>query len=252
MYQDSRDSYTKTLRSYLSVLAYPITYVSNLPKNTLEGLSVSLSDRSSIIDENRKLKEENIQLKSDLQQVYKLNAENKRLYELLGSYPDRKRNFLFADIIATSTVPDRHQIIINKGSVDGVNVGDAVADANGVIGHVIRDQFYSSEILLISDLEHAIPIEIINTGERAIAYGTGDMKSLEIRSIPPNSEAKIGDVVVTSGLGGRYPEGFPIGEISRIDSAEGENFLIINLSPFAELKFINEIWVIQTEVTQDE
>ena len=173
MYQDSRDSYTKTLRSYLSVLAYPITYVSNLPKNTLEGLSVSLSDRSSIIDENRKLKEENIQLKSDLQQVYKLDAENKRLYELLGSYPDRKRNFLFADIIATSTVPDRHQIIINKGNVDGVNVGDAVADANGVIGHVIRDQLFSSEILLISDLEHAIPIEIINTGERAIAYGTG-------------------------------------------------------------------------------
>ena len=241
MYQDSKDGYTKTLRTYLSVLAYPITYVSNLPKNTLEGLSVNLSDRSSIIDENRKLKEENIQLKSDLQQVYTLDAENKRLYELLDSYPDRKRNFLFADIIATSTVPDRHQITINKGSIDGVNVGDAVADANGVIGHVIRDQFFSSEILLISDLEHAIPIEVINTGERAIAYGTGDMKRLEIRSIPPNSEAKIGDVVVTSGLGGRYPEGFPIGEISRIDSAEGENFLIINLTPFADLKIINEI-----------
>ena len=252
MYQDSQDGYTKTLRTYLSVLAYPITYVSNLPRNAIEGLRVSLSDRSSIIDENKKLKEENIQLKSELQQVYKLDAENKRLYALLESYPDRKRNFLFADIIATSTVPDRHQITINKGSIDGVNVGDAVADPNGVIGHVIRDQLFSSEILLISDLEHAIPIEIINTGERAIAYGTGDMSRLEIRSIPPNSKAKIDDVIITSGLGGRYPEGFPVGVISRIDSAEGENFLTINLSPFADLKFINEIWVIQTEVTQDE
>ena len=252
MYQDSQDGYTKTLRTYLSVLAYPITYVSNLPKNSIEGLRISLSDRSSIIDQNKKLKEENIQLKSDLQRVYKLDAENKRLYELLGSYPDRQKNFLFADIIASSTVPDRHQITINKGSDDGINVGDAVADPDGIIGHVIRDQFFSSEILLISDLEHAIPIEIINTGERAIAYGSGDMNRLEIRSIPPNSKAKIDDVVITSGLGGRYPEGFPIGEISEIERTEGENFLTINLSPFADLKIINEIWVIQTEVTQDE
>ena len=88
-----------------------------------------------------------------MQEVYKLDAENRRLYELLGSYPDKKRNFLFADIIATSSIPDRRQIIINKGSTDGVNIGDAVADPNGIIGHVIRDQVFSSEILLISDLE---------------------------------------------------------------------------------------------------
>ena len=226
--------------------------MANLPKNTIEGLRTSLSDRSSIIDANKKLKEENIQLKSDLQQVYKLDAENKRLYELLGSYPDRQRNFIFADIIATNTVPDRHQIIINKGSDNDVNVGDAVADPNGIIGHVIRDQYFSSEILLISDLEHAIPIEIINTGERAIAYGTGDMERLEIRSIPPNSKAQEGDVVITSGLGGRYPEGFPVGEISGVNRTEGENFLTINQSPLADLKIINEIWVIQTEVIQDE
>ena len=211
MYQDSRDSYTKTLRSYLSVLAYPITYVSNLPKNTLEGLSVSLSDRSSIIDENRKLKEENIQLKSDLQQVYKLDAENKRLYALRNHIRIEKK-FLICRYNHNEYTSDRHQITINKGSVDGVNVGDAVADPNGVIGHVIRDQLFSSEILLISDLEHAIPIEIINTGERAIAYGTGDMSRLEIRSIP-NSKAKI-EMSCHIWIRWKYPEGFPIGEIS--------------------------------------
>ena len=252
MYQDSQDGYTKTLRTYLSVFAYPITYVVNLPRKTIEDLRTNLSDRSSIIDENKQLKEENIQLKSDLQRVYKLDSENKRLYELLGSYPDRQRNFLFADIIATSTVPDRHQITINKGSNDWVNIGDAVADSNGIIGHVIRDQFFSSEILLISDLEHAIPIEITSTGERSIAYGIGDMNHLEIRSIPSNSKAMKGDVVISSGLGGRYPEGFPIGEISGIDGKEGENFLTITLSPFANLKIINEIWIIQTEAIEDE
>ena len=252
MYQDTQDGYSKTLRTYLSVFAYPITYVANLPKNTFQGLSLRLSERASIINENKKLKEENILLKSQLQEVYKLDAENRRLYELLGSYPDRQRNFLFADIIATSSVSDRRQITINKGSIDGVNIGDAVADPNGIIGHIIRDQVFSSEILLIADLEHAIPIEITSTGERAIAYGTGDMNRLEIRSIPLNSRAKKGDAVITSGLGGRYPEGFPVGEISRVNRIEGENLLAIELSPFANLEVINEIWVIQNEVSEDE
>lgn len=252
MYQDTKDGYSKTLRTYLSVFAYPVTYVANLPKNTLQGLSLRLSERASIINENKKLKEENIQLKSQLQEVYKLDAENKRLYELLGSYPDRKKNFLFADIIATSPVLDRRQITINKGSIDGVNIGDAIADPYGIIGHVIRDQVFSSEILLIADLEHAIPIEITSTGERAIAYGTGDINRLEIRSLPPNSKAKKGNAVITSGLGGRYPEGFPVGEITRVERIEGENLLAIDLSPFANLEVINEIWVIQTEVSEGE
>ena len=252
MYQDSQDGYTKTLRTYLSVIAYPITYAVNLPKNTFERFRVRLSERSLIIDENKKLKEENILLKSELQEVYKLDSENKRLYELLDSFPNRQKKFLFADIIATSTVQDRHQIIINKGSADGVKIGDSVADPNGIIGHVIRDQVFSSEVLLISDLEHAIPIEITNTGERAIAYGTGNKNQLEIKSIQPNSKAHIGDAVITSGLGGRYPEGFPVGEISVVDRKEGENFLTIGLSPFANLEIINEIWVIQTEVAEDE
>lgn len=252
MYQDSQGGYTKTLRTYLSVVAYPITYVINLPKNTLQKLRVRLSERSLIIDENKRLKEENIQLKSDLQEVYKLDSENKRLYKLLDSFPNRQKNFLFADIIASSTVQDRHQIIINKGSSDGVKIGDAVADPNGIIGHVIRDQIFSSEVLLISDLEHAIPIEITNTGERAIAYGTGNKNQLEIKSIPTNSKALKGDAVITSGLGDRYPEGFPVGEITAIMRKEGDNFLTIGLSPFANLEIINEIWVIQTEVVQDE
>ena len=127
-----------------------------------------------------------------------------------------------------------------------------MADPNGIIGHVIRDQVFSSEVLLISDLEHAIPIEITNTGERAIAYGMGNKNQLEIKSIPTNSKALKGDAVITSGLGNRYPEGFPVGEISVVMRKEGENFLTIGLSPFANLEIINEIWVIQTEVSQDE
>lgn len=252
MYQDYQGGYTKTLRTYLSALAYPLSFIANLPKNTLDGLQLDFSERSEIIDEIKILKEENIQLKSEIQEVYKLESENKRLYALLDSKPDGKTNFIFADIIAISPIKERHQIVVNKGSKHGIRIGDAVADSNGIIGHVIRDQIFSSEVLLISDLEHAIPVEIVETGERTIAYGTGDMNQLSINSMPLNSKIKIGNAVITSGLGDRYPEGFPIGEISTIEKENGENFLTVYLKPFANLKIINEIWIIQSEESLNE
>lgn len=252
MYQDYQGGYTKTLRTYLSALAYPLSFIANLPKNTLDGLQLDFSERSEIIDEIKILKEENIQLKSEIQEVYKLESENKRLYALLDSKPDGKTNFIFADIIAISPIKERHQIVVNKGSKHGIRIGDAVADSNGIIGHVIRDQIFSSEVLLISDLEHAIPVEIAETGERTIAYGTGDMNQLSINSMPLNSKIKIGNAVITSGLGDRYPEGFPIGEISTIEKENGENFLTVYLKPFANLKIINEIWIIQSEESLNE
>ena len=252
MYQDYQGGYTKTLRTYLSALAYPLSFIANLPKNTLDGLQLDFSERSEIIDEIKILKEENIQLKSEIQEVYKLESENKRLYALLDSKPDGKTNFIFADIIAISPIKERHQIVVNKGSKHGIRIGDAVADSNGIIGHVIRDQIFSSEVLLISDLEHAIPVEIVETGERTIAYGTGDMNQLSINSMPLNSKIKIGNAVITSGLGDRYPEGFPIGEISTIEKENGENFLTVYLKPFANLKIINELWIIQSEESLNE
>ena len=252
MYQDYQGGYTKTLRTYLSALAYPLSFIANLPKNTLDGLQLDFSERSEIIDEIKILKEENIQLKSEIQEVYKLESENKRLYALLDSKPDGKTNFIFADIVAISPIKERHQIVVNKGSNHGIRIGDAVADSNGIVGHVIRDQIFSSEVLLISDLEHAIPVEIAETGERTIAYGTGDMNQLSINSMPLNSKIKIGNAVITSGLGDRYPEGFPIGEISTIEKENGENFLTVYLKPFANLKIINEIWIIQSEESLNE
>ena len=184
MYQDYQGTYTVKLRSYLSASLYPIQYLINLPNNLQERLYVNFLNREEIISQNQKLKEENLNLKSQMQQIYRLESENKRLYELIDSKPKTENTYLFADIISTSKTLYKHQILINRGSRDGIKLGSSIVNADGIVGHVIRDQIFASEVLLISDLEHAIPVEIVRTGLRTIAVGTGEFNSLKINTLP--------------------------------------------------------------------
>ena len=245
MYLDFQGNYTDRLRSYLSVTLLPIQVAANAPKKIINNLKNKLNDRESILTENQLLKKENIQLYSKVQQTYKLEAENKRLFELLKAKPEDGKSFIFADIISVNQDNDKHQIIINKGSMDGIELGAAIADSKGIIGHIFRDQVLASEVLLISDPEHAIPIEIARNGLRAIAIGIGSYDEIILNNLPNNSDIKINDVLITSGLGGRYPEGYPVAIISNIERVKGDSYLSIGAKPIANLKNINEVLVIQ-------
>ena len=246
MYQDYQGTYTIKLRSYLSASLYPIQYLINLPNNLQKSFYANFLNRGEIISQNQRLKEENLNLKSQMQQIYRLESENKRLYELIDSKPKTENTYLFADIVSTSKILNKHQILINRGSSDGVKLGSSIVNAEGIVGHVIRDQIFASEVLLISDLEHAIPVEIVRTGLRSIAIGTGEFNKLKINTLPTNSDIKKEDIIITSGLGDRYPEGFPVGTITEISREVGNPFLEVEVLPFANLKTINEVWVIQT------
>ncbi len=246
MYQDYQGTYTIKLRSYLSASLYPIQYLINLPNNLQKSFYANFLNREEIISQNQRLKEENLNLKSQMQQIYRLESENKRLYELIDSKPKTENTYLFADIVSTSKILNKHQILINRGSSDGVKLGSSIVNAEGIVGHVIRDQIFASEVLLISDLEHAIPVEIVRTGLRSIAIGTGEFNKLKINTLPINSDIQKEDIIITSGLGDRYPEGFPVGTITEISREVGNPFLEIEILPFANLKTINEVWVIQT------
>ncbi len=246
MYQDYHGTYTIKLRSYLSASLYPIQYLINLPNNLQKSFYANFLNREEIISQNQRLKEENLNLKSQMQQIYRLESENKRLYELIDSKPKTENTYLFADIVSTSKILNKHQILINRGSSDGVKLGSSIVNAEGIVGHVIRDQIFASEVLLISDLEHAIPVEIVRTGLRSIAIGTGEFNNLRINTLPINSDLKKEDIIITSGLGDRYPEGFPVGTITEISREVGNPFLEVEILPFANLKTINEVWVIQT------
>jgi len=246
MYQDYQGTYTIKLRSYLSASLYPIQYLINLPNNLQKSFYANFLNREEIISQNQRLKEENLNLKSQMQQIYRLESENKRLYELIDSKPKTENTYLFADIVSTSKILNKHQILINRGSSDGVKLGSSIVNAEGIVGHVIRDQIFASEVLLISDLEHAIPVEIVRTGLRSIAIGTGEFNKLKINTLPINSDIQKEDIIITSGLGDRYPEGFPVGTITEISREVGNPFLEVEILPFANLKTINEVWVIQT------
>ena len=246
MYQDYRGTYTVKLRSYLSASLYPIQYLINLPNNLQKSFYANFLNREEIISQNQQLKEENLNLKSQMQQIYRLESENKRLYKLINSKPKTENTYLFADIVSTSKILNKHQILINRGSRNGIKLGSSIVNADGIVGHVIRDQIFASEVLLISDLEHAIPVEIVRTGLRSIAIGTGEFNKLRINTLPTNSNLQKDDIVITSGLGGRYPEGFPVGTITEISREVGSPFLEVEVLPFANLKTINEVWVIQT------
>jgi len=250
MYLDFNGKYLNTLRSYLSAAVYPVHILVNAPKNLFSSISGNINKQGKLDLKNQEINKENIILKSKIQQVYKLESENKRLRALLDSKPEYQNELTFAEIVSINNDVNKHSIIINKGSRENVYSGDVVSDSKGIIGQVIRDHIIGSEVLLITDPEHAIPIEIARNGLRSIALGVGNYEHIVLNYLPVSTDIKKGDVLITSGLGGKYPEGYPVATVKSISNLTGELFLKIEAKPFAELKNINEVWVIRQLIVQ--
>ncbi len=250
MYLDFNGKYLNTLRSYLSAAVYPVHVLVNAPKNLFSSISGNINKQEKLDLKNQEIKAENIILKSKIQQVYKLESENKRLRTLLDSKPEYQNELTFAEIVSINNDVNKHRFMINKGSQENVYSGDVVSDSEGIIGQVIRDHIFGSEVLLITDPEHAIPIEIARNGLRSIALGVGNYEYIVLNYLPVSADIKKGDVLITSGLGGKYPEGYPVATVESISNLTGEPFLKIEAKPFAELRNINEVWVIRQSTVQ--
>ena len=250
MYLDFNGKYLNTLRSYLSAAVYPVHVLVNTPKNLFSAISGNINKQEKLDLINQDIKKENIILKSKIQQIYKLESENKRLRELLNSKPEHQNELTFAEIISINNDVNKHRIMINKGSQENVYIGNVVSDSKGIIGQIIRDHIFGSEVLLITDPEHAIPIEVARNGLRSIAIGVGNYDHIVLNYLPISADINKGDVLITSGLGGKYPEGYPVATVESIANLTGEPFLEIEAKPFAELQNINEVWVIKQSITQ--
>ena len=250
MYLDFNGKYLNTLRSYLSAAVYPVHVLVNTPKNLFSAISGNINKQEKLDLINQDIKKENIILKSKIQQIYKLESENKRLRALLDSKPEHQNELIFAEIVSINNDVNKHRIMINKGSRENVYSGDVVSDSKGIIGQIIRDHIFGSEVLLITDPEHAIPIEVARNGLRSIAIGVGNYDHIVLNYLPISADINKGDVLITSGLGGKYPEGYPVATVESIANLTGEPFLEIEAKPFAELQNINEVWVIKQSITQ--
>lgn len=235
MLADQNLSTTVHLRSFLGLFITPVQLVSSLPAQLgdwAEGTAVS---RTTLLDENKRLRHEGLILKQKVQQMVSLRAENNRFRELLSASEQLDDKVLVAELIGVDPDPYTHHIILNKGSEHGVFVGQPILDAQGLMGQVIDVLPYTSRVLLVADSNHAIPVQVSRNGVRAIAVGSGKLDELALIYVPDTADIQEGDQLVSSGLGSRYPKGYPLGEITTIEHDPGEPFAFVKAKPAAYL-----------------
>nr|WP_255416788.1 rod shape-determining protein MreC [Thiohalobacter thiocyanaticus] len=244
---DQRQQHLDSLRSALSVVVYPIQWLVDLPAASQDWFQETLSSRRTLQEENARLRTEQLILKAELQKLEALESENLRLRELLDSSFKVRERVLIAEIMAVDLDPYRHQILLNKGSSDDLYTGQPLVDANGVMGQVIQAGPFSATAMLITDPAHAVPVQVNRNGLRSIALGTGSLTSLSLPYLPNNADIETGDLLITSGLGGRFPPGYPVAEVETVIRDPGESFAQVFARPLAELNRSREVLLVWSQ-----
>ena len=234
------------VRRGLGIVVYPIQAFVSLPSRFIDYSQRATISRADLERENNALKVERLRTRAELQRFNDLTAENERLRSMLNAAERVSDEFNMAEVMAVDPNPYRHQIVINKGADFGVYQGQAVVDANGVLGQVLHVGPFSSDAVLISDPDHALPVEFVRNGLRTIAVGTGEFDRLELPFLPNNADVEIGDKLVTSGLGGAFPSGYPVATISGIELKPGRPFAELEATPAAALNQVREVVLIRT------
>ena len=235
------------VRAALSLAVYPLQYVVDLTARAGGWVGEGLSTRNALLDQNSGLREQNLLLKGRLQKFAALETENQRLRDLLQSSLQIRERLLVAELLQVDMDPFRHQILLNKGSRDGVKAGQPLLDADGVMGQVLHTGPLTSTALLITDPSHALPVQINRNGLRALAVGTGSFNRLDIPYIAKNADVRVGDLLVTSGLGGRFPPSYPVATIVAVENQPGLSFARVSAMPAAHVERSREVLLVVTE-----
>ncbi len=244
MFADHRLDYLKTVRTHLLALVYPIHYLVNLPMEWGQWLSTSANRRFRLLEDNAKLRKENLHLQVTLQKFDDLKSENDRLRHLLGASVKIGERVQIAEILAVDLDPAKRKILINKGKKDGVFIHQPIIDAVGVMGQVIHVGQFSSVVMLITDPEHELPVQVVRTGLRTVAKGMGMVNRLSLLYLSNtgvNTGIKIGDLIVSSGDGQKFPKGYPVGTIIEVTPDIGQPYAQVHASPRAALERNREV-----------
>lgn len=232
---DYRFHVLDSVRSVIYFAVSPIQYLVDYPVRIIIGARALVGSKKSLVDENMQLRYQQTLLEAELQKLLVIQNENTQLKELLSASSSAGTKAMAAEILAVDTTSSRQLLVLNKGKRDKVFVGQPVLDAKGVTGQVIDVGVRTSTVLLISDSKSAVPIRNNRTGERAILVGTNNLGQLSLINIPKSSSIEKGDLLVTSGLGRRYPEGYPVGQVDEIRIVPGDDFIKVTVSPVALL-----------------
>tara|TARA_A100001011_G_scaffold399538_2_gene508684 strand:- start:2731 stop:3594 length:864 start_codon:yes stop_codon:yes gene_type:complete len=241
---DRQSNYLNPVRETLSFVVYPIQLAVDLQIGLIETISSYLKTQKTLINDMEKLRTENLQLSVRAQRYSAVKRENSRLRDLLDFPVVPNQRTIVANILSIDTKSGSQQIVVNKGENTGAQVGQAMVDVHGVIGQVIKVGPYSSTGLLITDPKHSIPVELNRTGLRALVTGIDESKKLSLSFVPIDADVVTGDLVVSSGLGNRFPSGYPVGTIKSVARVKGESFADISVEPISDLTFSREVLLV--------
>jgi rod shape-determining protein MreC len=204
------------VRAALSLAVDPIKYLVDLPADAAKRITYSLRSYSTLKEENKKLRETQFIDQARLLKFETLEKENIRLRALLENSFNLGEQVLVAELLSVNIAsPYENIVVVNKGTRFGVHIQQPVVDANGIVGQVFRALPYSSEIMLITDPNHAIPVQVNRNGLLTIAVGSGELNRLNLPFLPDNADIRPGDLLITSGLGGTFPQGYPVAVIDK-------------------------------------
>lgn len=245
MISDLNQSRTRPVRDVLSLALTPIQWLVDLPARVADDVSDVLISRRLLVKENTQLRSEVLLLDQQVQQMEALKQENDRLRALLNGRKRITNDVQLAELIGVNPDPFQHQIILGKGTEDGVYLGQPVLDAQGVLGQVVDTAHYTCRVMMITDARHAIPVEVNRNGLRSIAVGKGVLGELELEHVPDTADIEVGDLLVTSGLGGRFPYGYPVAEVTEVTRDPGKPFAIVKARPSARLDKSRHLLLVQ-------
>ncbi|HIF9085024.1 TPA: rod shape-determining protein MreC [Photobacterium damselae] len=245
MLADSRLDAFANVRYFLNSAIAPLQYAANLPRELLDSMSGQFSSRQTLLVENKALKRDLLVMQSNVLLLDQLKQENKRLRDLLGSPFVRDERKMITEVMAVDSDPYSHQVMIDKGRIDGVYEGQPVINENGVVGQVSYVGAHNSRVLLLIDPMHAIPVQVVRNDIRAIASGTGQSNEIQLEHVPSSTDIQVGDKLVTSGLGGRFPEGYPVGYVTEFSFDNKRPFAQVKARPsvnFDRLRYLLLVW----------
>jgi len=247
MVADHRGQYLDQVRRSAGLLVEPVYLIASSPARVAGYLRDTFSERRQLAAENEALRQALLVSQARLTSLSSLQDENRRLRELLDGTRGYRLKVQLASVMDVDLDPFRHRILLDIGERAGVRQGLALIDSQGLVGQVVSTSAQNATAVLISDPGHAVPVQVLRSGLRSIAYGTGQTDRLELPNIPLSADIRTGDRLVTSGIGGRFPAGFPVAEVTDVKTDETRVFVIAQARPVAALERSGEVLLVWTE-----
>lgn len=233
------------VRGYLQSIVSPMQYIANTPKQMMTWTAENVITRKALMEENQALKINELRYQEQLMQLDIVRQENDRLRLLLASPLRSEMKKMVAEILSVDSDPYTHQIVINRGANDGVYEGQPVVDEQGIVGQILLVGTTTSRVILVTDVTHAVPVRVSRNGIRMLASGSGRIDRISHAYVPHSADIRTDDILVTSGLGGKYPEGYPVSKVTLVRKDESRPFAQVLSTPIARidrLRYLLLLW----------